>query len=81
MAGSAQAANLTGMLNNIAATVGEMGKASDWTHQNIRDYSAPKLDQNDPDSMLKYAKYLQANGQQEAAIAMQGRAAEATEGA
>jgi len=79
MAGSAQAANLTGMLNNIAETVGEMGKASDWTHQNIRDYSAPKLDQNDPDSMLKYAKYLQANGQQEAAIAMQGRAAEATQ--
>ena len=75
MAGSAQAANLTGMLNNIAATVGEMGKASDWTHQNIRDYSAPKLDQNDPESMLEYADYLQRNGQQEAAIQMQARAA------
>lgn len=76
MAGSAQAANLTGMLGQIAETVGEMGKASDWTHQNIRDYSAPKLDQNDPESMLEYADYLQRNGKQAAAIEMQSRAAE-----
>jgi len=62
MAGRAQAANLTGMLSQIAETVGEMGKASDWTHQNVRDYSAPKLDTNDPASLQAYADYSQRNG-------------------
>ena len=62
MAGRAQAANLTGMLGQMASTVGEMGKASDWTHQNVRDYSAPKLDTNDPASLQAYADYSQRNG-------------------
>ena len=62
MAGRAQAANLTGMLGQIAETVGEMGKASDWTHQNIRDYSAPKLDTNDPASLTAYSDYSRRNG-------------------
>jgi hypothetical protein len=62
MAGRAQAANLTGMLGQLAETVGEMGKASDWTHQNIRDYSAPKIDTNDPASLQAYAEYSQRNG-------------------
>ena len=62
MAGRAQAANLTGMLGQIAETVGEMGKASDWTHQNIRDYSAPKIDTNDPASLQAYSEYSRRNG-------------------
>jgi hypothetical protein len=50
------------MLGQIAETVGEMGKASDWTHQNIRDYAAPKIDTNDPASLQAYADYSQRNG-------------------
>ncbi len=76
MSGSAQAANLTGMLSQLANSVGEMGQAHDYLAQNIRDYAAPKLDQNDPQSMMAYAKWAQNNGQQELAIKMQGAAAQ-----
>ena len=75
MSGSAQAANLTGMLSQLANTVGGMGEAHNYLAQNIRDHAAPELDQNDPASMLKYAQWAQNNGQQELAIKMQGAAA------
>lgn len=67
MAGRAQAANLTGMLGQIAETVGEMGKASDWTHQNIRDYSAPDVKDGSFESLTAYADWAQRNGKQEIA--------------
>ena len=78
MSGSAQAANLTGMLSQLANTVGGMGEAHNYLAQNIRDHAAPKLDQNDPASMLKYAQWAQNNGQQDLAIKMQGAAAART---
>jgi hypothetical protein len=67
MAGRAQAANLTGMLGQIAETVGEMGKASDWTHNNIRDYSAPDVKDGSFESLTAYADWAQRNGKQEIA--------------
>jgi hypothetical protein len=78
MSGSAQAANLTGMLSQLANTVGGMGEAHNYLAQNIRDHAAPELDQNDPASMLKYAQWAQNNGQQDLAIKMQGAAAART---
>jgi hypothetical protein len=67
MAGRAQAANLTGMLNQLAETVGTMGEASDWTHQNIRDYSAPDIKDGSYESLSAYANWAQRNGKQEVA--------------
>lgn len=65
MSGRAQAANLTGMLSQLASDVGEMGKAYDWTHQNIRDLSAPNLDTNDPKSLMAYSEWAKRNGNHE----------------
>jgi len=65
MSGRAQAANLTGMLSQIASDVGEMGKAYDWTHQTIRDLSAPKLDTDDPKSLVAYSEWARRNGNHE----------------
>lgn len=67
MAGRAQGANLTGMLGQIAETVGDMGKASDWTHNNIRDYSAPDIKDGSFKSLSEYADWAQRNGKQELA--------------
>ena len=75
MAGTNQAANLSGMLSQLAADVGKRGDAYAWTGQNIRDYSAPELDTNDPASMMKYADWAQRNGQQQLAIQMKAKAA------
>ena len=66
------------MLSQLANTVGGMGEAHNYLAQNIRDHAAPKLDQNDPASMLKYAQWAQNNGQQDLAIKMQGAAAART---
>lgn len=65
MSGRAQAANLTGMLSQLAGDVGELGKAYDWTHQNIRDLSAPQLDTNDPQSLMAYSTWAKRNGNHE----------------
>lgn len=65
MSGRAQAANLTGMLSQLASDVGDMGKAWDWTHQNIRDYAAPELNTDDPASLLAYSEYAKRNGNHE----------------
>ena len=67
MAGRAQAANLTGMLGQIAETVGEMGKASDWTHENIRTLAAPEIKDGSFESLNAYADWAQRNGKQEVA--------------
>ena len=67
MAGRAQAANLTGMLSQIAETVGEMGKASDWTHENIRTLAAPDIKDGSFESLTEYADWAQRNGKQEVA--------------
>ena len=67
MAGRAQAANLTGMLGQIAETVGEMGKASDWTHENIRTLAAPDIKDGSFESLSEYADWAQRNGKQEVA--------------
>jgi hypothetical protein len=55
------------MLNSIAETVGEMGKGSDWTHQNIRNLAAPEIKDGSFESLTAYADWAQRNGKQEIA--------------
>jgi hypothetical protein len=44
-----------------------MGEASDWTHNNIRDYSAPDVKDGSFESLTAYADWAQRNGKQEIA--------------
>lgn len=67
MAGRAQAANLTGMLSQLANTVGEMGGAYDYLGDNIRDYAAPDIKDGSFESLSEYADWAQRNGKQEVA--------------
>lgn len=67
MAGTNQALRLQGMLSNIANTVGEMGAASNWTAQNVRDYMAPDLDPSSEESLLKRQQWAMRNGYQDEA--------------
>lgn len=67
MSGRSQAANLTGMLSQLASDVGEMGKAYDWTHNAIRTLSMPELDENDPKSLAVYAEWARRNGREDVA--------------
>lgn len=76
MAGRAQAANLTGMLSQLASDVGEMGKAYDWTHNAVRTLSMPEVDENDPKSLEVYAEWARRNGKDDVAYAYSKRAAD-----
>ncbi len=60
--GRSQAADLTGMLSQLANSVGEMGGAHDYLAQNIRDHAAPKIDTNSPESLTAYSEYARRNG-------------------
>lgn len=66
MAGSA-ASNLTGLLSNIAGTIGDMGSTGNNYVENFRNLQAPDLNQNDPESMRAYARWAMRNGDKETA--------------
>ena len=78
MSGRAQAANLTGMLSQIAKDVGEMGKGYEWTHNAIRTAAMPKLDESDPASLSKYAEWARRNGKEDVAALYSEKAGELT---
>jgi len=67
MAGSSQAGNLTGMLGNLADSVGKMGEAGNQYVDTFRRLQAPDVDMNDSASLLNYADYARRNGYDEEA--------------
>ena len=67
MAGTSQASNLSGMLNSIAGTIGEMGGAGHQFVDSFRASQAPSVNQNDPASMRAYADWAMRNGDKETA--------------
>ena len=62
MAGSSQASNLTGMLGNLADSVGRMGEAGLPYVDTFRRNMAPQADMNDSASLLNYADWARRNG-------------------
>ena len=57
-----QAANLTGLLSNIADTTGAMGEAGNGYVDTFRRTMAPDVDMNDAGSLLGYADWARRNG-------------------
>jgi hypothetical protein len=62
MAGRSQASNLTGLLRDMAGTIGEMGKPGEQYVDTFRRSMAPKADMNDSASMLRYSDWARRNG-------------------
>lgn len=62
-----QAANLTGLLSNIANTTGAMGDVGNQYVDTFRRTMAPEVDMNDADSLMNYANYARRNGYDEEA--------------
>lgn len=62
MAGSNQAPNLTGLLSGISNSFKEMGETGTNFTQNIRDYAAPEIDTEDPQSLMNFSRWAQRNG-------------------
>lgn len=75
MAGTNQAVNLTGMLTNMANSIGAMPDISGLT-ANIQGMSQPTLNANDPDSLEKYAKWAESTGKREEAAEYRKQAAQ-----
>lgn len=78
--GTDQSVNLSGMLNSIAQTIGSgytiAGKsAGEAMGDQIANAFRPKVDPNDPDSMLKYAEWAKRNGKPEEARMYEDKAA------
>ena len=78
--GTDQSVNLSGMLNQIAQTIGSgytiAGKnAGEAMGDQIANAFRPKVDPNDPDSMLKYAEWAKRNGKPEEARMYEDKAA------
>ena len=71
MAGSNQAQNLQGLLSGLTGAFNQqdMGQGMMFA-QNLRDYNAPVLDANDPNSLLDRQRWAQRNGYQKEAVAM-----------
>ena len=71
MAGSNQSQNLYGLLSGLTGAFNQedMGQGMMFA-QNIRDYNAPVLDANDPNSVLDRQRWAQRNGYQKEAAAM-----------
>lgn len=71
MAGSNQAQPLTGLLNSLTGAFNQedMGQGMMFA-QNLRDYNAPVLDANDPNSLMDRQRWAQMNGYQKEAVAM-----------
>lgn len=73
MAGSNQAINLGGMLNQIAGTIGSgyqiNGKnAGEAIGGVVANAVRPEIDQNNPESLEKYAQWARNNGRDEEAL-------------
>jgi hypothetical protein len=62
MAGSSQASNLTGMLGNLADSVGRMAEPGNQYVDTFRRLQAPEADMNDSASLLRYADWARRNG-------------------
>ena len=62
MAGSSQASNLSGMLGNLADSVGRMAEPGNQYVDTFRRLQAPKADMNDSASLLNYADWARRNG-------------------
>jgi hypothetical protein len=81
MAGQDQSVDLSGMLNQIAGTIGE-GYQIDEKNAGaamggiIANAVKPELDMNDPASVRKYAEWAGRNGKKEEATLMHQKAAE-----
>ena len=80
MAGGDQSVNLSGMLNQIAGTIGSGYQingmsAGQALGNNIREAAKPQLDMNDPQSIRDYAGWAGRNGQQKEATLMLEKAA------
>ena len=73
---TSQAANLSGLLSNIADTAGKMGEPGQQYVETLRTVMAPDLDMEDPQSMANYANYLERNNRKEEAMALRAKAAE-----
>lgn len=74
-----QSANLTGMLSQIAGTLGDGIKingmnAGQAMGENIRNAVAPTPNNNDPASLREYAQWLQNNGNREEAARYRAKA-------
>ena len=71
MAGSNQSQNLYGLLSGLTGAFNQedMGQGMMFA-QNIRDYNAPVLDANDPNSVLDRQRWAQRNGYQNEAVAL-----------
>jgi len=67
MAGSSQAANLSGMLSQIGGTIGGMGKAGDALVRPLENTFRPDVDPNDPDSLRRLMQWQQGIGREDAA--------------
>ncbi|NBT29914.1 MAG: hypothetical protein EBT18_10630 [Gammaproteobacteria bacterium] len=74
MAGSNQAQPLNGLLGSLTGAFNQedMGQGLMFA-QNIRDYNAPVLDANDPNSVLDRQRWAQMNGYQNEALALGSR--------
>lgn len=71
MSGSNQAVNISGMLNQIAGTLGsgfQFGDNNTGFAGSIRNSLAPQLDTNDPKSLEEYAEWARRNGNPEEAM-------------
>lgn len=71
MSGSNQAQPLNGLLGSLTGAFNQedMGQGLMFA-QNIRDYNAPVLDANDPNSLMDRQRWAQMNGYQKEAVAM-----------
>ena len=71
MSGSNQAQPLQGLLGSLTGAFNkeDMGQGLMFA-QNIRDYNAPVLDANDPNSLMDRQRWAQMNGYQKEAVAM-----------
>jgi len=71
MSGSNQAQPLNGLLGSLTGAFNQedMGQGLMFA-QNIRDYNAPVLDANDPNSLMDRQRWAQMNGYQKEAVEM-----------
>jgi len=67
MAGSSQAANLSGMLSQIGGTIGGMGKAGDALVRPLENTFRPDVDPNDPEALRRLMQWQQGMGREDAA--------------
>lgn len=75
MAGSNQAVNLTGMLNQLSQDIGGFADVQANYGNAIRNMARPELDMDNPEAMSAYAQWLINNGKLAEGQAMMNQAA------